>query len=78
MRSSYLITTVKVAALFGVLTLNACAIEKVGVTDRGNLAKSVMIRDVSDQALALELHSYVSKENTTGGYGVGGGGCGCN
>jgi hypothetical protein len=23
-------------------------------------------------------HSYGSKENSSGGYGVGGGGCGCN
>lgn len=26
----------------------------------------------------LEQHVYASKEATTGGYGVGGGGCGCN
>jgi hypothetical protein len=23
-------------------------------------------------------HTYLSKENMSGGYGVGGGGCGCN
>lgn len=78
MQRCYFRTTVKVAALFSVLALNACAIEKVDVTNRGNLAKNVMLRDVSEQTRALQLHMYESKENTAGGYGVGGGGCGCN
>jgi hypothetical protein len=26
----------------------------------------------------LVQHTYASKENSSGGYGVGGGGCGCN
>jgi hypothetical protein len=26
----------------------------------------------------LREHTYASKEGSTGGYGVGGGGCGCN
>lgn len=46
--------------------------------ERGYLAKSEMGFD-SDTAEARNLqHIYSSKEAAHGGYGVGGGGCGCN
>ena len=46
--------------------------------EKGNLAKKemTMSADVLDQSYVQ--HIYTSKENATGGYGVGGGGCGCN
>lgn len=46
--------------------------------EKGNLAKKEMTMnaDVLDQSYVQ--HIYTSKENATGGYGVGGGGCGCN
>lgn len=46
--------------------------------ERGYLAKPEMSFD-SDTAEARNLqHIYSSKEAAHGGYGVGGGGCGCN
>ncbi|MEY2699325.1 MAG: hypothetical protein RIQ52_80 [Pseudomonadota bacterium] len=46
--------------------------------ERGTLAKPQMalVPDIQDNA--LRLHTYSSKEASSGGYGVGGGGCGCN
>ena len=72
------------AALLLLAQLSACAtpgmlgITKVEATERGNLAKEVMLRDKNAHHLAFEMHHYASKENTAGGYSVGGGGCGCN
>lgn len=57
---------------------NLKLIAKVEPWERGNLAKDVMIREASDHQAALESHVYASKEGTMGGFGVGGGGCGCN
>ncbi len=58
--------------------LSGCAITKVDVTQRGNLAKEVMQREVNLHHAALEGHRYASKEAAAGGSTVGGGGCGCN
>lgn len=46
--------------------------------EKGNLAKPEMTMggDVLDQRYLQ--HIYQSRENASGGYGVGGGGCGCN
>jgi hypothetical protein len=46
--------------------------------EKGNLAKRemTMAGDPLDQGFSQ--HIYSSKENASGGYGVGGGGCGCN
>ncbi len=46
--------------------------------EKGHLAKPemMMARDPLDERFAE--HIYSSKENASGGYGVGGGGCGCN
>jgi hypothetical protein len=78
--SSYHKSAAKLVVLSCALALTACAIEKVPVTDRGNLAKGVMNRDVDAQGLAVELHNYTSKEHISGGggYSIGGGGCGCD
>jgi uncharacterized protein DUF4266 len=46
--------------------------------ERGDLAKSSMQIDPDKLELKIEQHIYTSKEAATGGYGVGGGGCGCN
>ncbi|HZQ61007.1 MAG TPA: DUF4266 domain-containing protein [Casimicrobiaceae bacterium] len=46
--------------------------------EKGDLAKPAMQFDPDPLAAKLEQHVYTSKEATTGGYGVGGGGCGCN
>ena len=46
--------------------------------EKGQLAKPGMQFDPDPLALRIEQHIYTSKEAATGGYGVGGGGCGCN
>jgi hypothetical protein len=45
---------------------------------KGELAKPDMAFDGDPLAARLAQHIYFSKENASGGYGVGGGGCGCN
>jgi len=46
--------------------------------ERGILADKTMNRDRDPLGLALAEHMFFSREGTTGGQGVGGGGCGCN
>jgi hypothetical protein len=46
--------------------------------ERGNLARSEMQFDYDRLDAKTQQHIYTSKEAATGGYGVGGGGCGCN
>lgn len=70
--------TAVVAALPLFAALGGCSITPVAATERDHLAQPVMQRDVNAHHLALEGHAYASKENTAGGYGVSGGGCGCN
>ena len=45
---------------------------------RRNLAKPGMAMDADPLDQRFMQHIYTSKENSTGGSGVGGGGCGCN
>jgi len=45
---------------------------------RGNLARPEMQIDPDPLDALVTQHIYTSKEGSTGGYGVGGGGCGCN
>lgn len=46
--------------------------------EKGELAKPAMQFDPDVSQAKLREHVYASKEGATGGYGVGGGGCGCN
>jgi len=73
------------AAIFTLGLLNACsiiepmiAVEKVKPWQKGILAKPEMelAGDPIDQY--VDDHIYFSKEGSTGGSSVGGGGCGCN
>ena len=65
------------AAIVTVL-LTGCAMSPPQAWQKGALAKPemTMINDPLDQAFSQ--HTYNSKESASGGYGVGGGGCGCN
>lgn len=45
---------------------------------KGNLAKAHMAFDPDPLESKFRQHVYDSKEGASGGYGVGGGGCGCN
>ena len=46
--------------------------------EKGDLAKPAMQFDADKLETRTQQHIYASKEAATGGYGVGGGGCGCN
>jgi len=46
--------------------------------EKGELSKPAMQFDPDPLQARLREHTYASKEGSTGGYGVGGGGCGCN
>ncbi|MDQ6618621.1 MAG: DUF4266 domain-containing protein [Pseudomonadota bacterium] len=46
--------------------------------EKGELAKPAMQFDADALDAKLEQHVYTSKEGAAGGFGVGGGGCGCN
>lgn len=58
--------------------LAACSMTPPQPWEKGLLAKPEMTMsgDVLEQRLGQRI--YGSKENASGGYGVGGGGCGCN
>jgi hypothetical protein len=64
--------------LIAALGLSACAIEPPKPWEKGNLAKPEMQFDFDRLDTKTQQHIYTSKEGATGGYGVGGGGCGCN
>ena len=65
------------------LAIGACASLLAGCTsvqawEKGNLAKPAMTFGGDPLDDRYTQHIYTSKENASGGYGVGGGGCGCN
>jgi hypothetical protein len=63
------------AALAGCAQLDAMA-PKAWEKDR--LAKKEMTIEGDAHEGKLAQRTYSSRENASGGYGVGGGGCGCN
>lgn len=65
------------------LTTTACSnlvhnLGQVSPWEKGNLAKPHMTFEADPLDQRFVQHIYGSKENASGGYGVGGGGCGCN
>jgi hypothetical protein len=67
------------ALLFALATLaGGCAAMSVKPWDRDLLAKPYMRFDPLPLETAVDAHVYFSKEGSTGGASVGGGGCGCN
>lgn len=70
---SMLLVAVALSALSG------CAgFTPVSPWEKGNLAKPEMTFEGDPLDQRFVQHTYGSKENSSGGYGVGGGGCGCN
>lgn len=61
-----------------VSTLGGCALNPPQPWEKGNLAKPEMTMGADPLDQRFVQHIYGSKENASGGYGVGGGGCGCN
>ena len=64
--------------LFAYLALSACSLEPVEPWDRDVLAQKKMQLVPDKLENYADEHIYFSKEASTGGQGVGGGGCGCN
>ena len=58
--------------------LGGCAMQPVQPWEKGDLAKPSMSFSGDPLDDRHTQHIYGSKENASGGYGVGGGGCGCN
>lgn len=65
-------------AIFSSLILSACSLEPVQPWDRDVLAQQKMQLVADPLETYLDEHTYFSKEASSGGQGVGGGGCGCN
>lgn len=67
------------AGMVLVVTLSGCStVGQVNPWEKGNLAKPAMTFEGDPLDQRFTQHIYGSKENSSGGYGVGGGGCGCN
>ena len=67
------------AVLAGCAALSGCAAwQPPQAWEKGTLARADMTMGGDALAQRFEQHIYSSKENASGGYGVGGGGCGCN
>lgn len=58
------------------LALTGCT--TVQPWERGNLADATMRPDRDPLQASMTEHIYFSREASSGGRGVGGGGCGCN
>lgn len=63
-------------ATFGLLLLSGCT--TVQPWERGYLADYTMRADRDVLHIGMNEHIYFSREASSGGRGVGGGGCGCN
>lgn len=60
-------------------TLSACStMQAVQPWEKGKLARQDMRFDRDNLDARFVDHTYFSKEASSGGTGVGGGGCGCN
>ncbi len=60
------------------LMLSACSLEPVQPWDRDLLAQQKMQLVADPLEIYLDEQTYFSKEASSGGQSVGGGGCGCN
>ena len=58
--------------------ISACSFTGVKPWDRELLAQKQMQLDPYPIDTFIDEHIYFSKENSSGGSGIGGGGCGCN
>ncbi len=55
-----------------------CALTPPQPWEKAHLARPEMTMAADPLEQGFDQHMYGSKENASGGYGVGGGGCGCN
>ena len=68
----------RLALLVVAATLAGCAYAPPKPWEKGELAKPAMQFDADKLEARYQEHVYQSKEAASGGWGVGGGGCGCN
>jgi len=61
-----------------VVALAGCSSAPPQAWEKGSLAQPGMAMGSDPLGERYSQHIYTSKENASGGYGVGGGGCGCN
>lgn len=59
-----------------VVLLPACS--QVKPWEKGNFTKAQMSFEPDPLEARFKQHVYFSKEGSSGGYGLAGGGCGCN
>lgn len=59
------------------ILLSGC-LTQVQPWERGYLARPAMALEPYPNDTAFRQHAYFSREAVSGGYAVGGGGCGCN
>jgi Domain of unknown function (DUF4266) len=64
--------------LIAVLGAGACGRYAVRPDEKEFLADRIMQPDSDPIETALDQHVLTNREGSTGGYGAGGGGCGCN
>lgn len=62
--------------VFAGLGISGCA--TVQPWQRGYLTDYTMRQDRDELHANMNAHMYFSREGSTGGRGIGGGGCGCN
>lgn len=71
--------SINLLVLLSILGLSAgCSFTGVKPWERDLLSQKKMQLDTHPLDSYLDDHIYYSKENSSGGQGVGGGGCGCN
>jgi len=69
----------KTAAWLTMLLLAGCStVQTVQPWEKGILSRPEMTFEVDRLESGFVEHTYFSKEASSGGSGVGGGGCGCN
>lgn len=66
------------AGILLAMLATGCAVHSVQPWERDLLSEEQMQPTPDPVENALDEHIYFSKEASTGGTGVGGGGCGCN
>ncbi len=70
----------RLVGVLAVLALSGCSglYQPPQPWEKGILAKPTMTMESDGLDAHFTQHTYGSKEGSSGGYGVGGGGCGCN
>lgn len=78
MKNSSKFVRISLPLLLTLAALGGCALQPPAAWEKGNLARKEMTMENDPLDQAFTQHVYFSKESASGGYGVGGGGCGCN